>query len=384
MHRYTNIKALNTVIIIFFFILPYTIVASLNTSDRTLFYSILILFYIGLTFYLLKDLSKRKYTNALHFALIFILTGILNQLINGYISFYNIISPFVAYLGYIFTIKYRFDRRLFSLLMIGNYVYFIIIYYSFNSLDFFIPETQMNTQYFINTSTNLIPAVLIINLYVYDIFNNLKFNRKSDKIILLFAVINVILILLQRGRAGIFVSVIFLLLKLREVNKKLFIFSTFIFLVFLIQNTIIVNLYLETTGGMTNVTDYSEDARGIVLRLFFENLDLKSFFFGYGTNIFSLGNVFSTQSLFLNIWNYYGLFTLIFTLFIIIKKFLKNSKNLIHASYLIPFLAYSLFEGFFLPNFWDFAIYLILFYETGNLITRRHSKRKNDIETNKT
>jgi hypothetical protein len=310
-----------------------------------------------------KELFKVKYNNALRFALLFIGTGVVNQLINGYISYYNLIAPFAAYLGYIYAIKYKFSEKMFTVLMIGNYLYFILIYYSRNSLDFFMPEAQMNTQFFINTSTNLIPAVLIINLYIYDLFNHFKFNNKSEKVIYIFAIINVILILLQRSRAGIVVSVIFLLLKTKQLNKKLFVLSLFIVFIFILQNQLIVNLYLDTTGGMTKITDYEEDARGFVLKLFFANLDMKSFFLGYGPDIFSLGRVFSTQSLFLNIWNYYSVVTLAITLYIVITRFTFQLKNMIPASFLITFLAYSLFEGFFLSNFWDFFIYIILFYK---------------------
>jgi hypothetical protein len=370
MNKIRIIETFNSLVIILFFIMPYNVVAAIDISLRNLFYFFLIIFYFGLALFLNIDLFKKKYYNAFLFTLLIVISSGLNQWIYGYVSFFRIIAPFVAYLGYIYAIKYKFSARMFTLLMIGNYIYFIYIYYSKNSLDFFIPDSQMNTQSFINTSTNLIPAVLIINLYAYDLFNHFKFNHKNDKLILIFAIVNFLLILLQRSRAGIVVSLIFLLMKTQKINTRLLILSLFTFSFIFIKYFPFLTKYLDSTGGMTNYTDYVQDARGINIAIFFNNMDFTSFILGHGTNMFKFGQDQMPMSMFFNIWNYYGFFVLLIFLLIITKRFLDRNKNMISPIYLLPFLAYSLFETFFFPNFWDFFIFLILFYkyEPNNLL----------------
>ena len=113
-------------------------------------------------------------------------------------------------------------------------------------------------------------------------------------------------------------------------------------------------------GGMTN---YSEDARGVNHNLFFNNLDFTTFIFGHGKNLLKIGQEHLPMSMFISIWNYYGFFVLLLLLLFIFRRLFTTNKNMLPPIYLLPFIAYGLFETFFFPNFWDFSIYLILFYE---------------------
>jgi hypothetical protein len=344
-----------------FFLVPYTISGNIDPSEFYKLYTFLSCFYFGLTIYLRRLLLKKEHQNALFFTFILILFGTFNQIFNGYISFFNIISPFIAYIGYVYTIKYDINVKVFILLMILTYIYFIILFFSLTPIELLslyeVPDEDDN---FINSSTNIIPCVLINTLYAIDIINKVKNNGRYEKIIISFAIINVILILIQKSRAGIIVSIFYLLFKLVYSNKNLFwIFMVFVGVIALKFSSLII-MYLDTTGGMTN---YSEDARGINLALFFNNMNFISFIFGYGNNLLKLGQEHLTMSMFISIWNYYGLFALLFLLLIIAKRFLITNKNMVPPFYFLPFIIYAFFETFFFPNFWDFSIYLVLFYE---------------------
>lgn len=368
MQSFKNIKVLvNSYLFLLVFILPYSIIALIDKSYKQYFDLFLVLSYIAIAIFLNKKLAKKQYIKIFLFSIVFCFFGILNQFVNRYISFYNIISPFAALLGYIIVLEYKLNRGLFNLLMIGNYIVFYIIYFSKNPLNLLVPETELITDSFTNTSSNLISAILIINLYICDILNFVKFNKKNDKYILCFAVINVILILIQRSRAGIIVSLIFLAVKLFEFNRKVFWFFLAAVIIVIIYYLDLINLYIEAAGGITGDSGYAEDARGKALKLFFLKMtSAKELFFGYGKEIenFQVGG--ATQALFLNIWNYQGLIFLIILIFLLLARFFTTKGKMIPFTYFIPFLAYSIFEGFFLPNYWDFAIYLLLFYKLNN------------------
>ena len=353
----------NSLILILLFITPYVISGNISLSNMNTMYVILVCFYIVLTLFLREELFKEKHQNALGFAFIFIFFSIFNQLGNNYFSYFNILAPFIAYIGYIFTIKNNIDFRVFSLLMVANYAYFTILYYSQVPIDLFGPEVRDSEDNFLNTSSNIIPCVLIINLYAYDVISKIKNGGRNDKIILGFAVINVILIIIQKSRAGIIVSILYLLFKLYPLSRKLFWILIGLIIVFYSYYANLIGKYLLAIGA-TEYSDLTDDARSLNIDLFLNNLDLLTFFIGFGKNIITaLGQEDTPEPLFLNIWNYYGLFPLLAVVYVVAKRLLIRNKKMLPAIYLLPFLAYAVFEGFFFPNFWDFFIYLILFYE---------------------
>lgn len=358
-----GVKAvLNSLVLIFLFIVPYTVIASASATYKTFFDIALLLGYVLVALYLNRQLLGRKYLSALLFSCIFSFFGIINQLVNNYISFYNIIAPFAAFFGYVYVINHPLNRKLFNWLMIGNYIFFYLIYYSKNPINFFISEVELDVDFFTNTSSNLIPAVLIINLYICDVLDYVKFGKSNKKFILAFAVFNLILILLQRSRAGVIVSLIYLLIKIYEYNRKLFFAGIAIITTFIVINFDLLMLYIELAGGISDDAGYAEDARGIALNIFFSNMSIKSFFFGYGKELMNLVPA-ATQALFLNIWNFQGLFFLIILGCIVLARFIGRHRRMLPLNYFLPILVYSVFEGFFLPNYWDFVIYFLLFYK---------------------
>lgn len=354
----------NTLILIVVFVLPYTIMATIDIAYKQYFDFLLVLCYIMVAFYLNIKLFRRQYLNVFLFSLAFSLFGVFNQIFNGYLSVFNVIAPFAAYFGYVFTIEYKLSSKLFNILMIGNYIYFYNAFYSKNAFGLFVDESELIVDFFVNTSENLIPTVLIFNLFIYDVLNFVKFNKSNDKYILVFAFINFVLILVQRGRAGVIVSLVFLLIKLFDYNRKLFwsFFALIPIFITIVYSKIM--LYIELAGGVSESSGYIEDVRGQAMQLFFSNMTtVKTFFFGYGKDIIKIAPT-SAQALFLNIWNYQGLVFLLIVISLFLKRIIYRNKRMVPVVCFIPFFIYSLFEGFFLPGYWDFVIYLILFYKT--------------------
>jgi hypothetical protein len=80
---------------------------------------------------------------------------------------------------------------------------------------------------------------------------------------------------------------------------------------------------------------------------------------GFGRN-FEFMTSAVTQNLAITIWNYYTIFPLILVLFLIFLRSITNKY--LPLTYYSVFVLYSFFEGFFLSNYWDFIIYVLLFY----------------------
>ncbi len=350
----------NSYLLIVVFVIPYLVYAKLSLFYKPIIDIILFLFYVLVAILLRGYLFKRKYERVFLFAMLFICFAAINQLFNGYFRVYNLVAPFAAFLGFVYVSEKTLSPRPFINLMLFNYTYFYLIYYSRNPLDFFIPEYDLNVEVFSNTSSNLIPVILIINLYVFDILNTVKFENKKKRVILLFSFLNVFLILLQRSRAGIFVSILFLFFQLFINYKKFsFIFLSIIIFLSYYYWPIIVS-YTEAAGTMDS-DSYSVDVRKENIDIFFNSMDsLKDILFGYGS-FFEIMTVSATQNLAITIWNYYTIFPLLFVLILILLRVKK--KNYLSITFYSVFISYSLFEGFFLSNYWDFIIYVLFFYK---------------------
>jgi hypothetical protein len=315
--------------------------------------------YLMVAIFLRKDIFKRKFTIVFLFAAVFFFFAIINQLLNGYFRVYNLIAPLAAYLGFVFVAQKDLNPVPFKLLLIFNYIYFYIIYYSLNPINFLLPETEFNVEAFTNTSSNLIPAILIINLYIFDILDTTKFNSSQKRIITLFAIVNVILILLQRSRAGVLVSIIFLFIKLFENYRKV----SYLFISIVAYATYhfwpLILAYSEAAGNI-DTSSYSDDVRKENIDIFFSSMDsVKDMIVGFGRN-FEFMTSAVTQNLAITIWNYYTIFPLILVLFLIFLRSITNKY--LPLTYYSVFVLYSFFEGFFLSNYWDFIIYVLLFY----------------------
>jgi hypothetical protein len=350
---------LNSFFLIIVFVAPYIVYAKTNLNIKTFIDVILFLMYIFVAIFLRKDIFKKKFTVVFLFAAIFVFFAIINQLLNGYFRVYNLVAPLAAYLGFVFVAQKDLNPVPFKLLMIFNYIYFYVIYYSLNPINFLLPETEFNVDAFTNTSSNLIPAILIINLYIFDILDTTKFNSSQKRIITVFAIVNVILILLQRSRAGVLVSILFLFIKLFENYRKV----SYLFISIVAYATYyfwpLILAYSEAAGNI-DTSSYSDDVRKENIDIFFSSMDsVKDMIVGFGRN-FEFMTSAVTQNLAITIWNYYTIFPLILVLFVI---FLRSiTSKYLPLTYYSVFVLYSFFEGFFLSNYWDFIIYVLLFY----------------------
>jgi hypothetical protein len=130
-----------------------------------------------------------------------------------------------------------------------------------------------------------------------------------------------------------------------------------------------ISEYLSFIGNLNGVDAIQVDIRGQAQRNFFQNLNDFRFFFGYESNyIFAKGidsDLLYTYSVFIDIWNRYGLIMFILFVVVLLNRFLKNVNFYFPLYYFIPFLVYSLIESIFFPNFWDSIIYILLFTPKG-------------------
>jgi len=353
-------SVLNSLVLILLFILPYLIVADLSLRDTYIFYYILVVSYIFLGLFMNKYLFNEEYRKALFFSLIFIFFGAINQIVNNYFNFYLLLAPIFAYLGYVFTLKNKLDFKIFDILIISNYIYFIIVYYLKLSSFFLRIDDEIDAFYFRNTSSNLIPCILIINLFAYDIISKIKYDNNREKIITIFAAFNVLFILIQQSRAGILVSIIYLMVKLFSKYRKLFWAVTISLSVLILAYSKLLMNYLDILGGMSKGV-YTDDVRGMAANEFFNRLDITSFFFGYGKTSFTASQISSTHNQFLSIWSNYTFFSFFIFTVLVTSRFILKDKYIIPFIYFIPFILYGVFESFYFPNFWDFIIYLMLF-----------------------
>lgn len=364
----------NSVVLILVFVAPYLIYAKTSQSIKSFIDVLLLILYILVGFSLRRALLEIKYRQALLFAISFMLFGMLNMIVNSYFRSYNIVAPLAAYIGFVYVNKKSLSPIPFQLLMVFNYVYFYIIYYSLNPVNLLLPEHEFNVEAFTNTSSNLIPVILIINLYIFDILNVAKFKSSQNKFILIFAIINVALILLQRSRAGIVVSIIFLFIKLFKSYRRISYLFILLVLSLAYQYFPLISAYSEAAGSL-DADSYSVDVRKENVDIFFDKMvTLKDIIFGYGVK-FEFMTSAVTQNLAITIWNYYGILALILVGILILTRFIN--KKYIPISYYSVFILYSFFEGFFLSNYWDFAIYTLFFFNMNSVKESKFILSKN-------
>jgi hypothetical protein len=94
---------------------------------------------------------------------------------------------------------------------------------------------------------------------------------------------------------------------------------------------------------------------------FFYKMDSFTFLFGHTIRIYSRDNLAYTYNVFLDMWDRYTLFPALIFTFILLIRLIKWRKFKYPFYYLLPFLAYSMVESMFFPNYWDVIIYLVIF-----------------------
>jgi len=308
------------------------------------------------------------FTKPFFFTISFLYFGIINLFFHGAFNFFNLIGPIVAFLGYCFLFKKEIDLRIFDYFLIVLYIYYYFVYFSVLPDLFYRPGFDEDAIVFDNSSSNSIPMALNITLYSYMIMNRFYLETNNKKI-LIFATINLGLVVIQQSRIGLLVSIIIFFLAVFEYSKKRSIISNVSFLNFLVilffVNYLAINEFIQVLGNLNGFEALSLDIRGDAQKSFFHNMNLSRFFFGFDQKFIfaegSTGNIRYTYNVFLDMWNRYGLFQFIIFFVVLLFRIFRHSKFHFPLYFFIPFLAYSLIESIFFPNFWDCIIYLLLF-----------------------
>jgi|GEM_PF-2338255 len=359
---------LNSIVFLLLFISPHIVYCVIPKEIVPIYYIILPISYLILALINLNFFKRREFIKPLLFSLSFVFFGFLNLLFHSSTSFFNLIAPIVAFLGYCFVFKNKIDLRMFDYFLVAQYVFYYFVYFSIIPDLFFRPGFDEDAIVFDNSSSNAIPMALNITLYAYMIMNRF-YLESSNKKILLFSIINLGLTIIQQSRVGLIISLVLFFLALFNYDKKKMIkvlvgFSIVIFSVILFYYNEIFG-FIEIIGNLNGIEALDEDIRGEAQRSFFENMDLNRFLIGYKENfIYAIGadgDIKYTYNVFLDMWNKYGLFELLLFIVVLSFRVFKYSKFHFPLYFFIPFLMYSMVESIFFPNFWDCIIYILLF-----------------------
>ncbi len=288
---------------------------------------------------------------------------VIKFLFYGKFSMMGALMPIVGLYGYYYINSKRIRLIVFDALMIGLYIFYMYSY--FFKLDGVFFRTQLDNEgnVFGLSSSNAIPIILINALYIYQVVAYLQ-NESKNGLFLLYSTINLFFIFVQQSRSGIIIGSVFFIYNLYIIGRdyKSKIIKTLPWIV----TGIMIFFFVKYGAKLTDYTDqlgpggfsYSEN-RGIQVFIFYEMMDLEAFLLGYppGTIFGNETYVFNT---FLNQWNIYTLLGFCTTVFLLINRFVYHKKYFFPWYFLIPFLLYSFSEPRYLPNYWDFFIYLML------------------------
>jgi hypothetical protein len=359
---------INSIVFLLLFITPHVVYSVIPKDTVPIYYILLPSCYL---IFAVKNKSfflNKNYNKPFFLSFSFLIFGSINLLIHESTAFFNLLAPIVAFLGYCYVFKKKFNLIIFDFFLIAMYIFFYFVYFNVIPDLFYRPDFDEDAIVFDNSSSNAIPVALNITLYSYIIMNRL-YSMSNNKKILLFSIINFVLIIIQQSRIGIIVSVILFFIALfnydkKKMNKVLITFSILILSVVIFKFNQIL-MFIDTIGNINGLEALNEDVRGEAQKSFFQNLNFSRLFFGYTYNYaYSIGlyvDIKYTYNVFLDMWNKYGLFQLIIFIGVLLFRIFKHSKFYFPLYFFIPFLAYSMVESFFLPNFWDCIIYILLF-----------------------
>lgn len=348
-----------SVVFILLFILPNTLSIFLSdTLTKIYFYTLLLCYGVYLCLHV-QGILSHLYLPPLFITSVFFIFGAFNLILKGSTETFNIAAPIITYLAYYYLQKNRIKSGVMDLLMIGLYIYYFIVYYSTLPNLLVHPELE---DFFGKASSNAIPITLNITLYAYMILNKFL-DENNNKKIVSFAAINLVLIVIQQSRAGIFIALVILLLACYDYSRKLafgiMCLVGLIILYFIIFHLQDILEYMEIIGDV-DPNSLKEDIRGDAQTKFFQSMDVRAALFGYGKDGDFAGLKY-TYNVFLDIWNRYGILTLIIIVCTFIYRFVFYKNYKFPLYFFIPFFIYSLVESQFFPNFWDVIVYLMLF-----------------------
>jgi hypothetical protein len=355
-------------IFLILFISPQTLTAILPKEFQKPY---LLLLFAGYTFcgiflFIKRALFSNRNLKPLILTSCFIVLGSINLFVHKSTATFNILGPLIAYMGYCFFNRKYIDLRAFMYFLIIMYVFYYFAYYSILPDLFFRPGFDEDAEVFDMSSSNAIPISLNITLYSYIICDRFYHNENKNNI-LVFALINFVLIVIQQSRAGLLVSSVILIIASYHFSKKWFVTCAIIVFiltgVFVITYLEIIQSYLEIIGEIdTNALE--KDVRGEAQSNFFKNISLREFIFGHNKKIYasySHTEITYTYNVFLDMWDKYGILINFIFLGLFIHRVIRRHNFEFPLYYFIPFFMYSMVESIFFPNFWDCIIYVILF-----------------------
>jgi hypothetical protein len=348
------------------FISPQTIAAVLPEEFQKPYLLSLFFGYVCCSLYLMKTFKKKRYIRILILTIIFIFLGTINFGVHQSVATFNLLGPFLAFLGYCYFDNERIDLRIFDYFLIFLYFFYYLEYYRELPDLFFRPGFDEDGAVFDMSSSNAIPISLNITLYAYMICDRLSNNEKKG-VIFIFALINFVLIIIQQSRAGLVISLAILAIAAFNYSKKWLFISSIVISVLI---TTIIIMYLETIQtylevvGAIDLMALSEDLRGEAQKEFFRNMNTKEFIFGHAKKIYAgEGNqaISYTYNVFLDMWDKYGFLIILIFAGLFLFRVVRRNKFEYPLYYFIPFFMYSIVESIFFPNFWDCILYLVLF-----------------------
>lgn len=222
--------------------------------------------------------------------------------------------PIISLANLVFITRNRINLRLFELLLIGIYIYYYFSY--FLGLQSVANKDLYDGDVFGTSSSNTIPICLNCILFLYFILNK-YYSEKNQLRILLLSIFNLVLIVIQESRAGIIVGLLITVMILYDMYsyKKSFKKSYFLM-------AVIVIMFIGVWSYYTTIIDYfaniglesgsmDDSVRKYAQLQFVHNMDIKTFFLGYGK-----GQLFEdldrTFNSYLDLWNRYGFFSFCF------------------------------------------------------------------------
>lgn len=348
--------------IISFIFLPYTY--------YPLYRILIIIITISIGFTL--PLLRKRYQTPFIFLLVCIIGSFLTYF-NGN-SIGNCVSKslyaIIGYIGFVYVSEKKINLRLFDFSIIIIYIFFFFSYFSLDEYARHVIDGNL----FGMSSSNTIAITLNIVLLIYFLLSK-NLNRNNKIPITVFAVTNLILIIIQGSRAGIMVALIISiiaindLLNVRSNHTSLFVISFIV--------VIAISIYFDKLSEimeidrMQGLKALEEDVRGTAQRSFFGNMDFPKFLLGYPPHTEFTFDITRTFNAYLDFWNKYGFIPFIFLFILLIKRIIQYKSFNISLIYFIPLFFYSFVESLWGGNFWDILIYLILFYSYKENVQRK-------------
>lgn len=358
-----SIKNSIPIIIILFFIMPPSITPFIPEGGiRTTYYYLVLGFYWIISILFLKPIFlKKDYSFSTSFTLILMIMAILSFLVKGELSFFNLIFPISALAMYRVCLNYKANNGQYIFIFYFLFLYFIhyINYFSIIPDLFYRPFFNEDMLY--GASSNAIPLSLNNSLMAFMVLNLLyKWNCK--KVILSISSINLILCMIQQGRSGTISAIILFFIAIYEFSPRFYLknkikFNLLSIITLLITVISLINIYQI---GQNENYSFLQEKRVLAQLSFLQQLSSNNFIFGYPEGTYFAYETY-TFNMFLDFWNKYNFFTMFFLIFFVCYRLIQWKYFLMPRYYFLPFFLYALFESIYLPGFWDFYVYILLF-----------------------